>query len=424
MDFVQEICKYGEVYIIGGAVRNYLYNNIHSTNIKIKDIDLVVRLIKQEQLINLLQKYGQVKLVGISFGVLKFKNNITNKEYDIALPRTEISIGPNYKDFKICSNENTTLEEDCKRRDATINSLAIRIYKQTDLDMKIINNNDIIDYVNGVNDLKNKIWKTVGDPLKRFEEDPTRIMRALRQSCELDLEIETNTKDAIFKYRDLLNIIKKQSPVRITDEFIKIINQPIKKSIKILEFILETKINEILEISKIGIDIFRNLLDNTSLQIKLAILLNTHNNLNIIKWCTNNELSATCYFDKDKVLSVICINQIYNDFCNIIQNYSKYKFRNFMIILENKFKTKSRLLIIDLIDYYNILNKTDIYNYYNENSNYPININEVKINGNVLINNYKMNGIQIKETKNKLLQMIISDEIENNTDILLKYISL
>src|ERR1700744_1104240 len=134
MDFVKEIIKNnGEVYIVGGAIRNIFFNKIHNKTIPIKDRDLLVRLIEEEDLCKLLKKFGSVKSVGQMFGVIKFKQFKCYQEIDIALPRKEISTGLGYRDFIITSDHNISLQEDFMRRDATINAMAVKINSLEDL---------------------------------------------------------------------------------------------------------------------------------------------------------------------------------------------------------------------------------------------------------------------------------------------------
>jgi tRNA nucleotidyltransferase/poly(A) polymerase len=100
-----------------------------------------------------------------------------------------------------------TLEEDVKRRDFTINALA------TD-------GKEIVDYVNGLEDMEKKIVRAVGDANKRFEEDALRLMRAIRFATQLEFMIEEETKAAIEKNAERITNISWE---RIRDEFLKIL---------------------------------------------------------------------------------------------------------------------------------------------------------------------------------------------------------
>ena len=92
-DYVTGICDSGgEVYVVGGAIRNFLYNYFHETNKKIKDFDFLVRLLNANQLEDVLIKYGMVKEVGKSFGIILFVPHDAhnpNTFIEFALPRIE-----------------------------------------------------------------------------------------------------------------------------------------------------------------------------------------------------------------------------------------------------------------------------------------------------------------------------------------------
>lgn len=105
-----------------------------------------------------------------------------------------------------------SLEEDLKRRDFTVNALAYRISTE-----------ELVDYWGGVEDLKAKRLKTVGDPDERFAEDALRMMRAVRLAAELGFIIDNETMAAILKNSEQLNRI---SIERIAGEFLRTVNSP------------------------------------------------------------------------------------------------------------------------------------------------------------------------------------------------------
>lgn len=99
-----------------------------------------------------------------------------------------------------------SFSKDACRRDLTCNALGI------DQD------GVIYDYVGGIDDLKNKIIRTVGEPFKRFSEDALRLLRVGRFASKLGFKIEPNTLKAI---EDLKHMIEKVAPERIKDELFK-----------------------------------------------------------------------------------------------------------------------------------------------------------------------------------------------------------
>ena len=180
-----------EVYLVGGMVRDIILNRPS------KDFDFVVRNVPMKKLKDLLSKMGWVDLVGRVFGVLKFipKNSKNIDPIDIALPRTEHAfLTGGYKDFNIQFDPKLCLEKDLIRRDFTINALA--------WDIK---NEKIIDHFNGLKDIENKTIKAIGSPKERLKEDYSRILRALRFSCQLDFEIKKGAWDVIKELTPKLN---------------------------------------------------------------------------------------------------------------------------------------------------------------------------------------------------------------------------
>ena len=101
-----------------------------------------------------------------------------------------------------------TLEEDCIRRDFSINALYFDPVE-----------NHLWDFHDGLKHIQKKILVSIGDPLVRFEEDPVRCLRAIRFSSKLKFKISNDIKEAIYKKGNLLENI---SNARMFDEFCKI----------------------------------------------------------------------------------------------------------------------------------------------------------------------------------------------------------
>ena len=125
-------------------------------------------------------------------------------------------IFPNeYEEFKKSSGRKpsevkfTNIASDVKRRDLTINALFYDIEK-----------GEIVDLVGGLQDLKYGIIRTVGDPDKRFEEDPLRKLRVIRFAARMGNEIDSETKKSLIRNNDISGVSKE----RIRDEFMKILS--------------------------------------------------------------------------------------------------------------------------------------------------------------------------------------------------------
>jgi poly(A) polymerase len=104
-----------------------------------------------------------------------------------------------------------TPEEDAFRRDFTVNALFYDIATFS-----------VIDYVEGLRDLQDRVMRTIGDPAERFREDPVRMLRAVALAARLGFTIDRDSLEAI---RFLRGDIVKSSPARILDEFYKILRQ-------------------------------------------------------------------------------------------------------------------------------------------------------------------------------------------------------
>ncbi|MFZ5390999.1 MAG: CCA tRNA nucleotidyltransferase, partial [Patescibacteria group bacterium] len=209
-----------EIYLVGGAVRDLLLNRMT------KDYDLVVKNVPVEILENKLKQLGDTNLVGKNFGVFKWLPlGWLDEAIDIALPRTEhsLNLSGRYRDFKIQSDHNLSIEQDLARRDFTINALALNL-----------SDGKIIDPHNGQTDLNNKIIKAIGQPTDRLQEDLSRALRALRFACQLNFNIEQKTLSAIKQaanqvvngQSDNLYLVPRET---IAKEFLKsLIADPIK----------------------------------------------------------------------------------------------------------------------------------------------------------------------------------------------------
>lgn len=195
------IAQGGEVYEVGGPVRDRLLDRPH------KDHDLLIRKLSLERIRQILQKHGTLFAVGRAFGILKFYPEAApDIEYDIALPRTERSTGIKHRDFQVSFDPELPVEEDLKRRDFTINAMAIEY--QT---------GRLIDPFDGTNDLHHRILRQVAP--QSFEEDPLRLMRAVQFAARLHLQIEPTTWEAMERHAELIRTV---SAERITEEIGKL----------------------------------------------------------------------------------------------------------------------------------------------------------------------------------------------------------
>lgn len=163
-----------KLYLIGGIVRDMLLNE------KSLDIDISVQGDAIE-FGHILEREGKAKILSVhpSFGTIKVE--INGEKVDLASTRSESY--PKKGHLPHVQEIGCQLEKDILRRDFTINSLALSLNQDSFA--------DLIDYVNGFEDLKAKKIKILHD--KSFIDDPTRIIRALKYADRLDFELEENT---------------------------------------------------------------------------------------------------------------------------------------------------------------------------------------------------------------------------------------
>ena len=196
--------------LVGGCVRDSLLN------IPCKDYDIEIFAIDSLEIIEKsLKKFGNVKQVGKSFGVLTL--NTDGFDFDFALARTEKKIGLGHTDFEVRTNANLTYKQAALRRDFTINSIGY--------DFKT---KEFLDPFNGINDLKNKTIKHINDDT--FIEDPLRVYRAIQFASRFEFKIDDKTKELCKKMvsNDDLKYLAKE---RIYEEFKKLFLKSKKPSI-------------------------------------------------------------------------------------------------------------------------------------------------------------------------------------------------
>lgn len=187
-----------ESYIAGGAVRDLLLGH------QAHDIDIATAARPEEISKIFPTSYGR----GKAFGVVAVRPQ-KGIEFEVATFRTDIGIADHRRPEKV---EFTTAENDAGRRDFTINALFYDPVKS-----------QIIDFVGGADDLKNKLVRFVGVPGFRIDEDYLRMLRAIRFTHRFDFALDNDSAKTI---KENANKIKEISAERIRDETSAIITGP------------------------------------------------------------------------------------------------------------------------------------------------------------------------------------------------------
>jgi tRNA nucleotidyltransferase/poly(A) polymerase len=201
----------GQALLVGGTVRDAVFNHLHATMLASKDIDIEVFGLPTEQLVTILQTFGRVDEVGKSFGVIKV--TIGELDLDFSLPRTEKKVGVGHTGFEVVPDHTMTLQQAVLRRDFTINALAFDPLT-----------GQLIDLVGGVEDIHNQVLRHVSD---KFGEDPLRVMRAVQFTARFCLDMAEET---IAICRSLLSEFHTLPQERLWIEWEKFLGKGIKIS--------------------------------------------------------------------------------------------------------------------------------------------------------------------------------------------------
>ncbi|TVZ25193.1 tRNA nucleotidyltransferase (CCA-adding enzyme) [Gillisia sp. Hel_I_86] len=190
-------------YVIGGFVRDFLLDRGQP-----KDIDIVAigsgielatevsKLLPNNPKVQIFKTYGTAML----------------KAFDLEIEFVGARKESYTEDSRNPVVENGSLEDDQKRRDFTINSLALNLEKP--------HFGAMVDPFNGIEDLKNQLLRTPLDPGITYSDDPLRMLRAIRFATQLHFKIEPKSLASISKNKNRIKIISKE---RIIDEIHKIL---------------------------------------------------------------------------------------------------------------------------------------------------------------------------------------------------------
>ena len=266
IEIIKKLNKSGfQAYLVGGCVRDLL------AGIKPKDFDVSTNATPEE----VRKVFKSSRIIGKRFRLVHVFSR--NELIEVSTFRANISKNENasevLKDSEgkiLRDNVWGTLEEDCIRRDFSINALYFDPLQ-----------NLLHDFHNGLNHIQKKILVSIGDPQLRFEEDPVRSLRAIRFSSKLNFKISNDVKRAIYDKGHLLGNI---SNARMFDEFCKI-------------FLTKNALGNFKKLNSFGL--IKYLINTDSynehsfgLKFQHAALINTDNRLKISKSVTPGFLIA------------------------------------------------------------------------------------------------------------------------------------
>ena len=428
---LKQLNKNGTGFLVGGAVRDKILNKDPG------DYDFATD-IEYSELKRIFADYNP-KEMGAHFGILMIKVN--GKSYEIAKFRKETGVyNSRYpKEIKFVK----TIEEDLSRRDFTINSLA---YNQE---------TGIVDLYGGKQDIKRKVIRFVGKPKLRIEEDALRILRAFRFISKLGFNLDKKTAEAICKKRKFLTKISKE---RIFDELSKILMGNFAK-----KALIEMKKLRVLEMIIPEFRYAYNFDQNNP--IHTDDLFN--HIIKVIHLCDYDLITrfAALFHDLGKInVKIIDAKGIFHFYghekesaliaeeelrmlkaSNETINSVKKIIKNHMLIYEDVSDKTLKKLIIEMEDknlkrlfnlFYADLNSKGIKskkeneqilkNFWDKIENIKkqgkiLQFNDLDITGIDLIN-LKFDNRKIGEVKNRLYDLVLGDELENEKEELLKYV--
>jgi poly(A) polymerase len=192
------------VYVVGGYVRDYVRGK------EVKDTDIVVIGSGIEFAQIVARDFGQTNIVLFeNFGTAMLPMDDRKLEF----------VGARKESYRKNSRkpdvEVGTLDDDLLRRDFTVNAMAVSLNEKT--------YGRLFDPLGGQKDLQAGILRTPLDPETTFDDDPLRIMRAMRFSAQLGFTLEPRVLEAIRTMANRLAIVSQE---RISDEFLKILSSP------------------------------------------------------------------------------------------------------------------------------------------------------------------------------------------------------
>ena len=428
---LEQLNKNGTGFLVGGAVRDRILNKDPG------DYDFATD-IGYSELKRIFADYSP-KEMGAHFGILMI--NVNGKSYEIAKFRKETGVyNSRYpKEIKFVK----TIEEDLARRDFTINSLAYS--KQT----------GIVDLYGGRQDIRRKVIRFVGKPKLRIEEDALRILRAFRFISKLGFNLDKKTSEAIYKKRKFLSKISKE---RIFDELSKILMGKYSKKafiemkkLRVLEIIIPEfryTYNFNQNNPNHTDDLFNHIIKvihlcDYDLITRFAALFHDLGKINVK---IIDAKGIFHFYGHEKESTLIAEEELRelkasNDFTNSVKKIV----RNHMLIYQDVSDKTLKKLIIEMEEknlkrlfnlFYADLNSKGISrkkenekilkNFWDKIENIKKQgkipqFNDLDITGIDLIN-LKFSNREIGEVKNKLYELVLGDEIENEKEALLKYI--
>ncbi len=343
-----------EAYIVGGYVRDHLLG------IETNDIDICTNA-RVKELIDIFSDYN---ITSNEYGSVKISSN--DLRIDITTYRRDLKYNGNRRKVEIEYVDN--LMDDIERRDFTMNAICMN------------KDGSIIDVYDGKKDIENKIIRCVGNITDRLNEDPLRMLRAVRFATVLEFRIEENLYKELKRNRHLINELSRE---RIKEELNKIlVNKNAKVGLKLLK--------DLGFLPYIGIDYKENI-------IYISDICGMYSQL---------EIKEELPFSKEEKENIKNIKNIVN--YGIIDENVLFNYGLYLAMVAGDILGIDKEYIADLNKHLIITSIKDI------------NITSAEI---CKVLNTKPGRI-IGEVYDELKDVILKGELENNNNLIKDYISL
>lgn len=374
-----------QAYVVGGAVRDFLMGKTPH------DYDLTSDALPS-QISDVFKDFYQ-EHSGEKHGTIRVI--VDHKPIEITTFRCD----EGYTDYRRPDNVEFVKDVyiDSKRRDFSINAF---YYSE----------GHIYDFHEGLEDLNNKVIKTIGNPSTRFHEDALRILRAIRFSAKLGYEIESKTKTALLDCKEELNLIAKERILTELKEISSTSNffRDIKEYFPIFKLIIPCldKIgNSIDDIYNFDTKSYGDYIASLSALFSLREINNDFMSWKLFIKMDNESINAIKTLIKLKDINFN--NSFDDDYINGLILLSKpvdiNVFKNYLINLYNLKRFKN-----DDID--SILNRVDILS----EGNTPYSLKDLEIDGNDLLKLGIEKNQYFKEILNEVLLRCNQGDLNNN----------
>ncbi len=207
INVVERLQKAGyQAYLVGGCVRDLLLG------LEPKDFDVATSATPEQ----VRAEFRNARVIGRRFKLVHV--HFGREIIEVATFRANHPQGDDDEDSNLASRNESgrilrdnvygSLEDDAQRRDLTINALYYDPVTER-----------VLDYAHGTRDIQNRQIRLIGDPTQRYQEDPVRMLRAIRFAAKLDFTIERHTADPV---RNLARLLRDIPSARLFDEVLKL----------------------------------------------------------------------------------------------------------------------------------------------------------------------------------------------------------